>query len=173
MQIFCLCALGPRWSCFMKNRSWSHASVQLNKKCYVEFVWFIYLIEHSFLARWHSNNKIYISIFHITCNRDRILFAFKSYGLLHTFILHHIILFFFYPIITSTGRFGIDDKFFHNIQENTTTYFLIFIKTNCFPNTRFNQGWASVLFKRTFRSLRSFLFFIKEQNNLCILFRSL
>ena len=35
------------------------------------------------------------------------------------------------------------------------------------------QGWASVLFKRTFRSLRSFLFFIKERNDLCILFCSL
>ena len=35
------------------------------------------------------------------------------------------------------------------------------------------QGWASVLFKRTFRSLRSFSFFIKERNDLCVLFRSL
>ena len=35
------------------------------------------------------------------------------------------------------------------------------------------QGWASVLFKRTFRSLRSFPFFIKEHSNLCVLFRSL
>ena len=35
------------------------------------------------------------------------------------------------------------------------------------------QGWASVLFKRTFRSLRSFLFFIKERSDLCVLFRSL
>ena len=30
------------------------------------------------------------------------------------------------------------------------------------------QGWASVLFKRMFRSLRSFPFFIKEQNVLCV-----
>ena len=35
------------------------------------------------------------------------------------------------------------------------------------------QGWASVLFKRTFQSLRSFPFFIKERSDLCILFRSL
>ena len=50
------------------------------------------------------------------------------------------------------------------------------------------QGWASVLFKRTFwsffaffsvlyirtfRSLRSFAFFIKERSDLCVLFRSL
>ena len=36
-----------------------------------------------------------------------------------------------------------------------------------------NQGWASVLFKRTERSLRSFPFFYKERNDLCVLFRSL
>ena len=35
------------------------------------------------------------------------------------------------------------------------------------------QGWASVLFKRMFRSLRSFAFFIKECSVLCILLRSL
>ena len=35
------------------------------------------------------------------------------------------------------------------------------------------QGWASVLFKRTFRSLRSFAFFIKECSVLSVLFRSL
>ena len=35
------------------------------------------------------------------------------------------------------------------------------------------QGWAFVLFKRMERSLRSFPFFIKEQNNFCVLFRSL
>ena len=35
------------------------------------------------------------------------------------------------------------------------------------------QGWASVLFKRTFRSLRSFAFFIKERSVLCVLLRSL
>ena len=29
---------------------------------------------------------------------------------------------------------------------------------------REKQGWASVLFKRTFRSLRSFPFFIKERS---------
>ena len=40
-------------------------------------------------------------------------------------------------------------------------------------NNKSNQGWASVLFKRTERSLRSFPFFIKEQNDLCVLFRSL
>ena len=40
-------------------------------------------------------------------------------------------------------------------------------------NNKSNQGWASVLFKRTERSLRSFPFFIKEQNNLCVLFCSL
>ena len=34
------------------------------------------------------------------------------------------------------------------------------------------QGWASVLFKRTFRSLRSFAFFIKERSVLSVLFRS-
>ena len=34
------------------------------------------------------------------------------------------------------------------------------------------QGWASFLFKRTERSLRSFPFFIKERNDLCVLFRS-
>ena len=39
-------------------------------------------------------------------------------------------------------------------------------------DTHANQGWASVLFKRTEQSLRSSLFFIKEQNNLCVLFRS-
>ena len=33
--------------------------------------------------------------------------------------------------------------------------------------------WASILFKRTERSLRSFPFFIKERNDLCVLFRSL
>ena len=37
----------------------------------------------------------------------------------------------------------------------------------------FNQGWASVLFKRTFRSLRSFAFFIKERSVLCVLLHSL
>ena len=36
-----------------------------------------------------------------------------------------------------------------------------------------NQSWASVLFKRTFRSLRSCLFFIKGCSDLCVLFRSL
>ena len=36
-----------------------------------------------------------------------------------------------------------------------------------------HQGWASILFKRTERSLRSFPFFIKERNDLCALFRSL
>ena len=36
-----------------------------------------------------------------------------------------------------------------------------------------HQGWASVLFKRTFQSLRSFPFFMKERNDLCVLFRSL
>ena len=35
------------------------------------------------------------------------------------------------------------------------------------------QGWASVLFKRTFRSLCSFPFFIKERCVLSVLFRSL
>ena len=35
------------------------------------------------------------------------------------------------------------------------------------------QGWASVLFKRTFRSLRSFAFFLKECSVLCVLLRSL
>ena len=35
------------------------------------------------------------------------------------------------------------------------------------------QGWASVLFNRTFRSLRSFPFFVKKRNDLCVLFRSL
>ena len=34
-------------------------------------------------------------------------------------------------------------------------------------------AFFSVLYKRTERSLRSFLFFIKERNNLCVLFRSL
>ena len=34
-------------------------------------------------------------------------------------------------------------------------------------------AFFSVLYKRTFRSLRSFLFFIKERSDLCILFRSL
>ena len=38
---------------------------------------------------------------------------------------------------------------------------------------RNKQGWATVLFKRTFQSLRSFPFFIKEPNDLCVLFRSL
>ena len=37
----------------------------------------------------------------------------------------------------------------------------------------FQQGWASILFKRTFRSLRSFAFFIKERSVLCVLLRSL
>ena len=37
----------------------------------------------------------------------------------------------------------------------------------------FAQGWASVLFKRTEQSLRSFPFFIKERSDLCILLRSL
>ena len=32
------------------------------------------------------------------------------------------------------------------------------------------QGWASVLVKRTFCSLRSFLFFYKERFVLCVLF---
>ena len=55
------------------------------------------------------------------------------------------------------------------------------------PNVKvskaFNQGWAPVLFKRTQRScvlykrterfLRSFPFFIKERNDLCVLSRSL
>ena len=40
------------------------------------------------------------------------------------------------------------------------------------PLTQY-QGWASVLFKRTFRSLRSFAFFIKECSVLSVLFRSL
>ena len=35
----------------------------------------------------------------------------------------------------------------------------------------FLQGWASVLFKRTFRSLRSFAFFIKECSVLCVLYK--
>ena len=35
------------------------------------------------------------------------------------------------------------------------------------------QGWASVLFKRTFRSFRSFPFFIKERFVLSVLFHSL
>ena len=35
------------------------------------------------------------------------------------------------------------------------------------------QGWASVLFKRTFHSFRSFPFFIKERSVLSVLFRSL
>ena len=34
------------------------------------------------------------------------------------------------------------------------------------------QGWASVLFKRTFRSFRSFPFFSKERNVPSVLFRS-
>ena len=34
------------------------------------------------------------------------------------------------------------------------------------------QGWASVLFKGTFSSLRSFPFFIKERSVLSVLFRS-
>ena len=34
------------------------------------------------------------------------------------------------------------------------------------------QGWASVLFKRTFRSFRSFPFFSKERSVLSVLFRS-
>ena len=34
-------------------------------------------------------------------------------------------------------------------------------------------AFFSVLYKRTDRSLRSFLFFIKERNDLCVLFRSL
>ena len=37
----------------------------------------------------------------------------------------------------------------------------------------FFLGWASVLFKRTERSLSSFPFLIKEWNDLCFLFRSL
>ena len=35
-----------------------------------------------------------------------------------------------------------------------------------------NQGWASVLFKRTFRSFRSFTFFSKERSVLSVLLRS-
>ena len=35
------------------------------------------------------------------------------------------------------------------------------------------QGWASILFKRAEQSLRSFPFFTKEPNDLCVLFRSL
>ena len=35
----------------------------------------------------------------------------------------------------------------------------------------FFLGWASVLFKRTERSLSSFPFLIKEWNDLCVLFR--
>ena len=35
------------------------------------------------------------------------------------------------------------------------------------------QGWASILFKRTFHSFRSFPFFIKECSVLSVLFRSL
>ena len=40
------------------------------------------------------------------------------------------------------------------------------------PSEHKRQGWASVHFKRTFRSLRSFPCFITEWNNLCDLFRS-
>ena len=47
------------------------------------------------------------------------------------------------------------------------------IKTSYMYYVRDSQGWASVLFKRTFRSLRSFPFFIKECSDLCVLFRSL
>ena len=32
-------------------------------------------------------------------------------------------------------------------------------------------AFFSILYKRTFRSLRSFLFFIKERSDLCVLFR--
>ena len=35
------------------------------------------------------------------------------------------------------------------------------------------QGWASVLFKRMFRSFHSFAFFIKERSVLSVLLRSL
>ena len=35
------------------------------------------------------------------------------------------------------------------------------------------QGWASVLIKRTFQSLRSFPFFYKERSDLCVLFCTL
>ena len=35
------------------------------------------------------------------------------------------------------------------------------------------QGWASVLFKRMFRSFHSFGFFIKERSVLSVLLRSL
>ena len=41
------------------------------------------------------------------------------------------------------------------------------------PRDYKRQGWASVLFKRTFQALRSFPFFIKERSNLCVLFRFL
>ena len=47
-----------------------------------------------------------------------------------------------------------------------------FSVTNCY-SISIKQGWASVLLKRTFRSLHSFPFFIKERSDLCVLFRSL
>ena len=45
--------------------------------------------------------------------------------------------------------------------------------TTCYSWDHYQQGWASILFKRTDRSLRSFPFFIKERNTLWVLFRSL
>ena len=50
---------------------------------------------------------------------------------------------------------------------------LLNVKCLSLPSTSYNQGWASVLFKRTFRSLRYFAFFIKERSVLCVLLRSL
>ena len=44
--------------------------------------------------------------------------------------------------------------------------FTLFKRTNKYTSKK--QGWASVLFKRTQRSLRSFTFFIKELGVLCV-----
>ena len=55
-------------------------------------------------------------------------------------------------------------------QKDSMHTVLQYIALHYFVFKHFSQGWASVLFKRTFRSLRSFPFFIKERSDLCILF---
>ena len=56
-----------------------------------------------------------------------------------------------------------------SLQIDEVRYYILSAQKNVTKR----QGWASVLFKRTFGSLRSFPFFIKERIDLCVLFRSL